>query len=89
MRVLHWILGRVDGKAAGAEHVFGTSPGYDDLHWEGLDFSRAQYDSVSSIDQPAWQQEMKLHDELFRQLAHHLPVALDETRQRIEAKLAA
>jgi phosphoenolpyruvate carboxykinase (GTP) len=89
MRVLAWILGRVDGQAAGTEHVIGTSPRYDDLHWQGLDFSRAQYETVSSIDHAAWQQEMKLHDELFRTLAYHLPAELDQTRQRIEAKLAA
>ncbi len=89
MRVLHWILGRVEGTATGAEHVFGVSPRYDDLHWRGLDFSPAQFDSVISIDRAAWQQEMKLHDELFRRLAYHLPAELDATRLRIESKLAA
>jgi phosphoenolpyruvate carboxykinase (GTP) len=89
MRVLAWILGRVDGQAQGTGHLFGTSPRYDDLNWQGLDFSRAQYDSVSSIDHAAWQQEMGLHRELFNQLAYHLPPALEQTRQRIEAQLAA
>jgi phosphoenolpyruvate carboxykinase (GTP) len=89
MRVLAWILGRVGGEAQGVEHLFGLSPRYDDLNWEGLDFSRTQYDSVSSIDHAAWQQEMGLHRELFTQLAYHLPPALEQTRQRIEAELAA
>jgi phosphoenolpyruvate carboxykinase (GTP) len=89
MRVLHWILGRVDGQAGGREHVFGTSPRYEDLLWQGLDFSRAQFEAVSSIDPVVWRQEMKLHDELFRTLSWHLPAALDRTRQRIEATLAA
>jgi len=89
MRVLHWILGRVEGSAEGVENVFGVSPRYADLHWQGLDFSPAQFDTVISIDHAAWQQEMKLHDELFRQLAYHLPAELDATRLRIEAKLAA
>jgi len=89
MRVLHWILGRVEGTAEGVEHVFGVSPRYEDLHWQGLDFSRAQFDTVTSIDHGAWLQEMKLHDELFRQLAYHLPAELDATRVRIETKLAA
>jgi phosphoenolpyruvate carboxykinase (GTP) len=89
MRVLAWILGRVGGEAQGVEHLFGLSPRYDDLNWEGLDFSRAQYDSVSSIDHAAWQHEMGLHRELFTQLAYHLPPALEQTRQRIEAELAA
>jgi phosphoenolpyruvate carboxykinase (GTP) len=89
MRVLHWILGRVESQAQGAEHIFGTSPRYEDLRWQGLEFSRSQYDSVISIDRAAWEQEMKLHDELFQQLAYHLPAELDATRKRIEAQLAA
>ena len=89
MRVLGWILGRVDGTAAGVEHIFGTSPRYGDMTWQGLEFSAEQFDSVISIDRGAWQQEMKLHDALFRQLAYHLPAELDATRQRIEARLEA
>ena len=89
MRVLHWILGRVDGKAGGAEHVFGISPRFEDLRWDGLPYTRSQYDSVSSIDHAAWRHEMTLHGELFRQLAQGLPKALSATRERIEARLAA
>ena len=89
MRVLHWILGRVDGTAQGAENLFGTSPRYEDLRWDGLAFTREQFDSVISIDRPAWVQELRLHAELFQQLAYHLPPALEATRQRIERTLEA
>jgi phosphoenolpyruvate carboxykinase (GTP) len=89
MRVLHWILGRVDGTAAGAEHVFGVSPRYDDLHWEGLDFTREQFATVIGIDRAAWKQELELHAELFKSLHHHLPAELPATKARIEERLAA
>lgn len=89
MRVLKWMLERVEGRAQGAEHVFGVSPRYEDLQWNGLDFSPAQYDSVIGIDKAAWQQELKLHAELFQQLAFHLPADLTATKARIEERLAA
>jgi len=89
MRVLHWILGRVEGKAQGVENLFGISPQYQDLRWEGLPFSREQYQAVSSVDPEAWRREMKLHQELFQRLSYHLPAELDATRRRIEDKLAA
>jgi phosphoenolpyruvate carboxykinase (GTP) len=89
MRVLKWMLERVDGSAAGAENAFGVTPRYDDLSWDGLDFTRAQYDSVVSIDREAWGQELKLHDELFETLSYHLPAELPAVKARIEAKLAA
>ncbi|MFO1330422.1 MAG: phosphoenolpyruvate carboxykinase (GTP) [Rubrivivax sp.] len=89
MRVLEWMLGRIEGRAQGAENVFGVSPRYDDLRWDGLAFSREQFASVIGIDKAAWQQELQLHAELFQQLAHRLPAELPATMKRIEAELAA
>ncbi len=89
MRVLQWMVERVEGRGRGQEHVFGVSPQYGDLDWSGLDFTRAQFDQVTRIDAAEWKAEMSLHDELFAQLAHHLPVALRDTKQKIEARLAA
>ena len=89
MRVLKWMLDRIDGRADGVEHVFGRSPRYEDLNWTGLDFGPAQFRQVTSIDPEAWQAELGLHAELFRQLAHHLPAELPETKAAIEARLAA
>jgi phosphoenolpyruvate carboxykinase (GTP) len=89
MRVLEWMLGRIEGTARGAENVFGTSPRYEDLRWDGLTFTREQFASVIGIDTAAWQQELKLHAELFQQLQHGLPSELPATLAQIEARLAA
>ena len=88
MRVLSWILQRVEGKGGAKANAFGLSPSYEDLHWKGLDFSREQFASVIGVDKAAWQQELKLHDELFTTLAHHLPTEFKTVRARIEAELA-
>ncbi len=89
MRVLEWMLGRLDGTAGGVENAFGVSPRYEDLRWDGLSFSRAQFDSVIGVDKAAWQQELVLHEALFSQLAYHLPAELPATKRRIEQRLAA
>ncbi|WP_295377903.1 phosphoenolpyruvate carboxykinase (GTP) [uncultured Pseudacidovorax sp.] len=89
MRVLKWMIDRIEGQGQGDEHVFGVSPRYEDLNWTGLDFSREQFDKVTSIDKAAWQAELKLHSELFEQLAHHLPEELPQTKAAIEQRLAA
>jgi len=88
MRVLEWIVGRVQGQAAGQDNVFGVCPRFEDLRWDGLDFGRAQFDSVISIDKAAWQRELALHAELFAQLQSKLPAALPATKAHIEARLA-
>ncbi len=89
MRVLKWMLERVDGTAGGDENVFGVSPRYDDISWSGLDFSRAQYQSVISIDRAAWRTELGLHGELFQQLSARLPAQLLAIKGQIEQQLAA
>jgi phosphoenolpyruvate carboxykinase (GTP) len=89
MRVLKWMLERVEGKGQGTRHVFGVTPNYDDITWNGLDFTPAQFDQVTSIDKDAWSAELNLHAELFQQLAYNLPVQLTETKAKIEARLAA
>ncbi|OUM02134.1 phosphoenolpyruvate carboxykinase (GTP) [Variovorax sp. JS1663] len=89
MRVLKWMIDRIEDRGEGTEHVFGVSPRYEDLNWTGLDFSAEQFKTVTHIDKAAWQAELKLHAELFQQLAHHLPKELPATKAAIEQRLAA
>ena len=89
MRVLKWMIERVEGTAQGQDHTTGVSPSYADLTWDGLDFSAEQFNSVISTDKDALLKELELHTELFTQLAHHLPTALIETKAAIENRLAA
>ncbi|MEO7117235.1 MAG: phosphoenolpyruvate carboxykinase (GTP) [Caldimonas sp.] len=89
MRVLRWIIERVEGRAEGEMNAFGLTPRYRDLDWSGVDFDAARFALVSSIDAAAWKDELALHDELFARLAHRLPRELPEVRQRIAARLAA
>lgn len=88
MRVLKWMLERVDGRAQGTENAFGVSPRYQDISWQGLAFTPAQYEQVASLDAEAWKTELGLHAELFQQLAYHLPAELVQTRAKIEKRLA-
>ncbi|MCC7288085.1 MAG: phosphoenolpyruvate carboxykinase (GTP) [Burkholderiaceae bacterium] len=89
MRVLKWMLDRIEGRAGGVEHVFGISPRYEDLSWDGLPFTREQFGVVMSIDAAAWRQELQSHDELFARLAARLPEQLPKTKASFERKLAA
>ena len=89
MRVLKWMIDRLEGKAAGRNNIFGVSPTYGEIKWDGLDFSAAQFETATRIDPVAWAEELKLHDEHFRQLAYHLPAALSQVKADLEKRLAA
>jgi phosphoenolpyruvate carboxykinase (GTP) len=87
MRVLEWMVRRIEGEAGGNTHAFGISPRYDDIDWRGADFTPAQFDQVISVDADAWRAELVLHSELFTTLARGLPEALLQTRKALEARL--
>ncbi|CAJ0879892.1 phosphoenolpyruvate carboxykinase (GTP) [Ralstonia flatus] len=87
MRVLKWMVDRIEGQAQGEEHVFGVSPRYEELSWDGLDFTAEQFAKVISLDAAAWKEELALHDELFTKLAHGLPQALPDAKTRLAERL--
>lgn len=89
MRVLKWMLERIEGTAGGVENLFGTTPQYGDLNWDGLPFTQQQFDTITSIDKAAWVEELKLHTELFEKLAYHLPQELADHKAALEKRLSA
>ncbi len=89
MRVLAWMIDRIEGKAAGVDQPFGVSPTYGEINWTGLNFSEQQFNTVTSFDKAAWTDELKLHDELFTKLAYHLPKELSETKDKLAKRIAA
>ena len=89
MRVLKWMIDRIEGRAKGQDTMFGIAPQYAEINWTGLDFNTQQFQTVTHIDKAAWVEELKLHDAHFEQLAYHLPKELLETRAAIEKRLAA
>ena len=84
MRVLKWIVDRIDGRVGGAEHLFGITPRYDDVQWTGLDFSREQYEQITSIRADDWRKELASHGQLFEKLHSRLPDELERTRAELE-----
>ena len=88
MRVLKWMLERVEGQGQGVENIFGVTPTYSDITWTGLNFTAQQYEQVTRIDAAEWTAELQLHTELFTQLAYHLPSALTQAQASLQARLS-
>jgi phosphoenolpyruvate carboxykinase (GTP) len=88
MRVLKWIIGRVEGTARGETTPLGTVPAHADLDWQGSTFSAAQYAAISGFDAAAWRAELDSHAALISKLGTRTPVALDAQFQELKAALA-
>jgi len=89
MRVLKWMLDRLEGRVQGHETAFGVAPRYSEINWQGLEFSPAQFETVTRLDTADWDEELKLHDAHFDKLAHHLPQELLDIRAALAQRIHA
>lgn len=87
MRVLRWIVERVQGHGRGRETSIGWVPRYEDIDWTGLDFSRESFDALMTVDRAAWRKEVIAHEELFIELHDHLPPEMIYERELLICKL--
>jgi len=87
MRVLKWVVDRVHGRAQGKETAIGWTPYFEDIHWEGLKFSRAAFDELQQVDRAVWRKEVIGHEELFIALHDHLPKEMIYERELLICRL--
>jgi phosphoenolpyruvate carboxykinase (GTP) len=76
MRVLKWIFDRIRAGGRARETPIGWMPRYQDIEWQGLDFSREKFEELQTFDRAAWRAEVLGHEELFLDLHTHLPKEL-------------
>jgi phosphoenolpyruvate carboxykinase (GTP) len=88
MRVLEWMLRRVDGSGGARETAIGRLPRPDDLSLDGAGVSRAQLDELLAVDPAGWRAELDAITEYFSSYGSHAPAALLAEAGRIRAALA-
>ena len=84
MRVLKWIIERGEGRANAVQTPLGWVPRYEDLVWDGIDFSREQFANVMGLDLDLWKRELGSHGDLFEKLKERLPRELQLIRELLE-----
>ena len=73
MRILKWVVEKIQGKSNAVESPIGWMPHYDDIDWTGLDFTKQQFESLMLVDREAWKKELSEHAELFERMYDKLP----------------
>ena len=87
MRVLKWVVDRAHGRTLGKETPIGWMPHYEDMEWQGLDFSKEKFDELQAFDRGAWRQEVLGHEELFLDLHDRLPPEMIYERELLICRL--
>ena len=89
MRVLEWVVDRVNGRAGAVESPFGLVPRYEDINWQGLDFSPEQFTHLTEISRQAGLDEVNALAEYFKKFGSHLPEEIEQQRLEMKARLEA
>ncbi|MFN3454615.1 MAG: phosphoenolpyruvate carboxykinase (GTP) [Pseudobdellovibrio sp.] len=86
MRVLKWMFERINQTIPAIENALGFAPQYNELTWNGLDFSSDQFKAAMKIDNQQWIKEMASHKEFFLKLQNSLPVEFINTQENLDMK---
>jgi phosphoenolpyruvate carboxykinase (GTP) len=87
MRVLSWILDRVEGRGYGVESPLGWMPRHEDIPWEGLDFPERAFYDLMGVSRDAAAAEVRLHEELFDLFLDRLPKEFVFERELLKSRL--
>jgi phosphoenolpyruvate carboxykinase (GTP) len=88
IRVLKWIIGRLNGDAAAERTAIGYLPARGALDLDGLEISPADLDLLLTVDVPAWKAEAEQMPEFFRTFGSHLPARLWEEHSELVQRLS-
>ena len=87
IRVLQWIVHRLEGKAAVSDTAIGGIPSRDALDLDGLTLQEADLDLLLMVKQKEWEREAAANGKYLREFGERLPSALRTEHYRLEDRL--
>jgi phosphoenolpyruvate carboxykinase (GTP) len=88
MRVLKWMIERVEGKTSARETVVGLVPNDGDLDTQDLDASPGDLEAAMRVDLGEWKQELEGQAEWFEKIGDTLPKTLKLQREILIDRVA-
>jgi phosphoenolpyruvate carboxykinase (GTP) len=87
MRVLAWIIDRVNGRGYAIESPLGWMPRHDDLEWDGLTFPEERFADLMAVGKESGTVEAHAHEELFDRFFDRLPKEFIYERELLRSRL--
>lgn len=88
MRVLEWIVKRIEGEVEADETPIGNLPKAEDLNTTGLGIEAEVLSALFAIDQSGWQNEVAAIDEFLAEYGDRVPAELKQELETTRAGLA-
>ncbi len=87
VRVLKWMLDRIEGRAAAAETPIGFVPTPESLTLDGLPIGRDALDELLRVDPADWVEETRATGEFLAKFGHRLPSAIRAEHDSLSSRL--
>ncbi len=87
MRVLKWIVDRVQGRAPAVECPLGFVPDFNAIEWTGLGYARDTFQELMRVDQEAGVADARSQEELFDRFLDRMPKELLYERELLKSRL--
>jgi phosphoenolpyruvate carboxykinase (GTP) len=88
MRVLEWMLKRVNGEASGQNTAIGILPRADELNTDGLGLDAATLQELLRVDTPGWRAEIGAVADYLEEFGSRTPQLLFEELDKTAQQLA-
>jgi phosphoenolpyruvate carboxykinase (GTP) len=88
VRVLKWMLDRIEGRARATETPIGYVPAPSSLTLDGLSISRETLDELLRVDPGNWMEEDQAIAKFFEKFGDRLPPALCQEQKSLAARLS-
>jgi len=87
LRVLKWIVGRVNGEAEAVETPIGNLPAPGSLDLKGLDLPKGAIEELLYVDREGWLKEVSSFEKFFKTFGDRFPKALWQEYWNLIARL--
>jgi phosphoenolpyruvate carboxykinase (GTP) len=87
IRVIKWILDRVNGRVDAKETPMGLVPHTKDLDLTGLEIPQDKVEKLFEFDKQGWQEEMKEIEQFLGQFGDHLPAEIRKNMEKLKKQL--
>jgi phosphoenolpyruvate carboxykinase (GTP) len=87
IRVLSWILDRLEGKDNAEISPIGYIPKLESINTSGLDVTKEQMEKLLSVDDSEWLTEAENIEEYYKIFGKHLPKGLADELNNLKARL--
>jgi phosphoenolpyruvate carboxykinase (GTP) len=87
IRILKWVIDRVNGRAGAKETPFGLVPELNSFSTEGLDIPRENLQKLFEVRAGEWDEEIRDIGTFLDRFGHHLPYEIRHDYNRMAARL--